>query len=109
MCKFIMKILPKKYFLIKKSKKAPMRLTPYIECSAGYGFALSREATGGIYVNPSIGVSYSLYKRLRLMMSVGYELQKLERLKRIDNEIAGVEFSEIFTHNLISIKIGIEY
>ena len=46
---------------------------------------------------------------MRLFVSVGYELQKLERLKEYDSEIVTVEFSEKLSHNLISMKVGIEF
>lgn len=71
--------------------------------------AVSKDANGGIYLNPAAGISYSIYKRMKLFVSIGYELQKLERLKKFDSEIATIEFSEKLHHNLISMKIGVEF
>lgn len=87
----------------------PGKFTPFIQCSAGYGIAVSHDANGGIYINPAVGISYSVYKRMKLFVSAGYELQKLERLKKFDNEMISVEFSEKLSHNLISLKIGIGF
>lgn len=87
----------------------PRKFTPFIQCSAGYGIAVSKDTNGGICINPTAGISYSVYKRMKLFVSVGYELQKLERLKEYDSEIVTVEFSEKLSHNLISMKVGIEF
>lgn len=46
---------------------------------------------------------------MKLFVSIGYELQKLEQLKKYDSEIVAVEFSEKLSHNLISMKVGIEF
>lgn len=87
----------------------PKKFTPFIQCGVGYGIAVSKDANGGIYLNPAAGISYSIYKRMKLFVSVGYELQKLERLKKFDSEIATIAFSEKLSHNLISMKIGVEF
>ncbi len=87
----------------------PKKYTPFIQCGVGYGIAVSKDANSGIYLNPAAGISYSIYKRMKLFVSVGYELQKLERLKKFDSEIATIEFSEKLSHNLISMKIGVEF
>lgn len=92
-------------FLICK----PRKFTPFIQCVVGYGIAVSKDANGGIYLNPAVGISCSVYKRMKMFVSVGYELQKLERLKKFDSEIVAVEFSEKLNHNLISLKIGVVY
>lgn len=92
-------------FLICK----PRKFTPFIQCGVGYGIAVSKDANGGICLNPAVGISYSVYKRMKLFVSVGYELQKLERLKKFNSEIVTVEFSEKLSHNLISLKIGVVY
>lgn len=87
----------------------PKKFTPFIQCVVGYGIVVSKDANGGIYLNPAAGISYSIYKRMKLFVSIGYELQKLERLKKFDSEIATIEFSEKLSHNLISMKIGVEF
>lgn len=94
---------------VKFCIRKPRKFTPFIQCGAGYGIAVSKEANGGIYLNPAAGISYSIYKRMKLFVSVGYELQKLERLRKFDSEIVAVEFSEKLSHNLISVKVGIEF
>lgn len=87
----------------------PGKFTPFIRCSAGYGFAVSDDANGGTYINPAIGLSYALHKRMKLLVQVGYEMQKLERLKRYENDIVSTEFVEKLNHNIVSLKFGVEF
>lgn len=84
------------------------KFVPFVGCSAGYGFALSGKSNGGIYVNPSVGVQYSVHRRMMLFVSLGYELQRFERLKSYKNSILSAEFAEHLSHQLISVKVGIE-
>ena len=76
----------------------PRRFTPFIKCGAGYGFAVSDDANGGIYINPTIGISCVAHKRM-----------KLERLKGYENDIISAGFVEKLNHNIISMKIGVEF
>lgn len=87
----------------------PRKLIPFIKCSAGYGLAVSDDANGGIYINPAIGLSCVAYKRMRLLVQMGYEMQKLERLKRYENNMISAEFVEKLNHNIISLKVGVEF
>ena len=89
-------------FLIVK----PQKFTPYIKCGVGYGFAPNKNANGGFYLNPSIGVEYSICESKKLFLALGYESQKLERLKTQKQLLFTAEFAEKLSHNLISIKIG---
>lgn len=89
-------------FLIIKPKK----FTPFLECGVGYSFAPDKHANGGFYLNPSVGVQYSLPKERKLSLAIGYESQKLERLKTYKDSILATEFSEELRHNLISVKVG---
>jgi hypothetical protein len=92
-------------FKVRKQGK----FIPFIEFGAGYGIATSDNTNGGIYINPSIGVSYSVYKRTKLFIAAGYESQKMELLKRYENNLISVEFAEKLRHNLISVKVGVEF
>lgn len=87
----------------------PRKFTPFIKCCAGYGFAVSDDANGGIYINPAIGISCVLQKRMKLLAQMGCDMQKLERLKRYENDIVSAEFVEKLNHNIISLKVGIEF
>lgn len=90
-------------FLILK----PGKFTPYIECSVGYGLAPGKNAKGGFYLNPSVGVAYSIGEGKKLFLALGYESQKLERLKRQKQSLFKAEFAEKLSHHSISIKTGI--
>ncbi len=79
------------------------KITPHIEMAAGYGFF------GGLYLNPSVGIRYTLGKRLRLQLSAGYEMQPLERRKSHTDSYFHSEFAEKLNHNGISIKVGVEF
>lgn len=84
----------------------PRKFTPYIECGVGYSFTPDKNANGGFYLNPSAGVEYSVYGDKKLFLSLGYESQKLERLKTQKQSLFTAEFAEKLSHNAISIKIG---
>ena len=90
-----------KFLIIK-----PRKFTPYIECGVGYSFAPNKNANGGFYLNPSAGVEYSICKSKKLFLALGYESQKLERLKTQKQSLFTAEFAEKLSHNAISIKIG---
>lgn len=82
------------------------KFTPYLECSAGYSFAPDPYANGGIYLNPSVGVHYSLGEKQKLFLAFGYEWQKLERLKRQERPLFTVEFTEKLNHHTVAVKVG---
>lgn len=87
----------------------PRKLTPYLECSIGYSFAPNKNTNGGFYLNPSVGIQYKIHSKMQLFFALGYELQKLERLKRYENSLLITEFAEKLDHNSISVKIGVTY
>ena len=82
-------------------------ITPYAEFGMGFSFALDNETNGGLFMNPAIGIQYPLKNRLKLQLAVGYELQKLERLKRHSDSYFAKEYVEKLSHNSISIKLGL--
>lgn len=85
----------------------PHRFTPYLDCNIGYAFAPSKQANGGLYLNPSIGVQYAFQKRMKLLLAIGYELQKLERLKDYEDNYLKTQFCEKLGHHSLSIKAGV--
>ena len=87
----------------------PAKLTPYLACSAGYSFAPDKNANGGLYLNPSIGIQYLICGNKKLSFALGYELQKLERLKTQEQSHFAVEFAEKLNHSSISVKIGFHF
>lgn len=84
----------------------PRKFTPYIECGVGYSFAPDKNANGGFYLNPSVGIEYSICESNKLFLALGYESQKLEQLKTQKQSLFTAEFAEKLSHNAISIKIG---
>lgn len=91
---------------VKYAIARPKRFTPYVECGIGYSFAPDKDANGGFYLNPSIGVQYSVSGDVKIFFALGYELQKLERVKKQEQLLFTAEFAERLRHNAISIKIG---
>ena len=85
------------------------KFTPYTEFAMGYSFAPSSDANGGIFMNPSIGISYPLKNKMKLQLAVGYELQKLERLKTQTDIYFLKEFEEQLNHHSISVRIGLGF
>lgn len=94
---------------VKFAITKPRKFTPYLECGIGYSFAPNKNANGGFYLNPSVGVQYKIHHKMLLFFALGYELQKLERLKRYENSLLITEFAEKLNHNSISLKIGFIY
>jgi hypothetical protein len=103
--KALMPVFADAKLLIGKAHK----LNPYIEYAVGYSFALNRNANGGFYMNPAIGMRYSLGKDRALTFSVGYEQQSLERLKEYQNSLYMAQFAEKLDHASISFKVGFSY
>lgn len=84
----------------------PRKFTPYLECAIGYSFAPDKNANGGFYLNPSVGIQYSIYGNKKLTFAIGYEIQKLEQLRRKEQPLFTTEFAEKLNHNSISMKVG---
>ena len=84
----------------------PRKFTPYLECGVGYSFAPDKNANGGFYLNPSVGVQYSIYGRKKLSLAFGYERQELEWLKIQEQSLFAVEFAERLHHSSLSVKLG---
>lgn len=90
-----------KYFVVK-----PGKVTPYLEYGVGYSFSPDKNTNGGFYMNPSIGIQYSICKNNKVFFALGYELQEFERLKTRENSLFLSEFSEKLSHSSVSLKIG---
>ncbi|MDR2937722.1 MAG: hypothetical protein LBU92_02130 [Prevotellaceae bacterium] len=87
----------------------PRKFTPYVDCSLGYSFAPSNEAIGGLHLNPSLGVEYSIFESKKIFFAVGYEMQKLKRIKKYANQYFEAEFEEQLSHSTISLKLGFAF
>lgn len=85
------------------------RFNAFLEATAGYSFALSGNANGGVFLNPAVGVRCRLPKGLALQLSAGYEWQKLERLKTQTDSYFFKAFEEKLNHHSISIKVGLSF
>ena len=75
----------------------------------GYGIALASDANGGFMVNPAAGVAYNLLCGAKLFLAVGYEGQRLERLRKFQNDIISAEFAEELNHSVIAVRVGVEF
>lgn len=92
-------------FLVAK----PHKFTPFLECRVGYAFAPCRDANGGFYLNPVVGVRYAVGHRHGIFVAVGYESQNLERRKTYGNHFLKAEFAEKLRHRSIGIEVGFEF
>ena len=104
---FYEKMLIPVYGDIKFQIGRERKFTPYAEWAMGYSFAPSKEANGGVFMNPSIGIQFPLKNRMKLQLAIGYESQKLEQLKKQTDNYFLKEFEEKLSHNNISLKIGL--
>ena len=87
----------------------PRRFTPYIGCAGGYAFAPARDARGGLLLSPALGLQYSLCGTWRLFIEVGYEHQRIERLRKYDSPFFTARFVEKLNHNTLLLKLGIRF
>lgn len=85
----------------------PRRFTPCLQCGAGYAFAPDREANGGFMFAPAVGVQWALPKGMCLLLSAGFEQQKLERLKKYAGDAFSAEFREQLSHHTITLRAGL--
>ena len=81
--------------------------TPYAGCAAGYAFAPRRDANGGLLLNPELGVQYALRCGVHLFFAAGYELQRLERLRKYEGRWFSAEFTEQLSHGTLLLKVGV--
>lgn len=95
------------YGSIQFNLTKPRKLTPYVECNVGGAFAPEKEANGGLYLSPCIGARFKLSEKLQLNFAAGYELQKLEQVKKYAEARFATEFKEELSHHSITFKIGI--
>ncbi len=94
------------YADVKYNISKPHKFVPYVECGIGYGFAFDKNTNGGFYLSPSLGVQYTIGEKRKILFSIGYELQELERLKRYNDKYVNTEFQEHLSHSSICFKIG---
>ena len=83
------------------------KITSFAELGIGYSFAPNNGVNGGFFMNPTVGIQYPLNNSLKLQIAAGYELQRLERLKKKSDSYFEKEFAEKLSHNSISLKLGL--
>ena len=93
-----------RYNLIK-----PVRITPYLDCSAGYSFASSGDVNGGFCLSPAIGVQTSLFSKYTVLLALGYEMQELDRLKEYTTSSFVSSYQESLSHHSLSLKVGVVF
>lgn len=84
----------------------PRRFTPFVAFGAGYAFALSADANGGVLWMPAAGVRYGAGRRIGLIFSIGCEWQRTQRLRRFENRWLRAEFAEELRHATLVFRIG---
>lgn len=87
----------------------PRKFTPYVECAAGYAFALSNGANGGFCFNPSVGMKFTLLKKVRMLMAVGYESQSLKRCKDYSDSLFLYEYEEQLNRHSAMVRLGVVF
>lgn len=104
---FYEKTLVPVYAEARFSLTRPRRLTPYAACAGGYAFAVQEGVNGGLLLNPAIGVQCALRGSCRLFVQAGYEVQRLERLRRYDGPLLSAQFAEKLSHGTILLHVGL--
>lgn len=103
------KVLIPLYGDIKFQITKTWMFTPFVELGLGYSFAPSNDASGGFFINPSVGVQYIFKNQMKLHLAIGYELQNLERIKTQTNDYFSSSYLEKLSHHSISIKLGLSF
>lgn len=106
---FYEKVLVPLFATAKFTLVKPRKFTPYLECGVGYSFAPDKNANGGFYLNPSVGIQYPLGRNKKLFVAFGYELQKFERLKSQEQPLFTAAFAEKLKHSAVSVKTGFRF
>ncbi len=95
------------YFDTQVSLKHWKRCTLFAQCDTGYSLALAHQTNGGFYLHPAIGLDFRVYGTQRFFVTLGYELQELERVKRYNGDYFSAEMQEALSHNLLAIHFGV--
>lgn len=95
------------YGTVKFRITRPHPFTPFVEGAAGRAFALAKNAKGGFSLSPSVGMEIRLPVPIKMWVTIGYELQKLKRLKKQGNPVVSVAYEERVSHNSLTFKAGI--
>lgn len=70
-------------------------------------FRTRGDANGGLLLNPELGVQYALRCGVHLFFAAGYELQRLERLRKYEGRWFSAEFAERLSHGTLLLKVGV--
>lgn len=84
----------------------PARFTPYLDCTVGYSFAPSGKVEGGLYLSPALGVRMQMCSDKKLLFALGYELQKLRRLREHSAAYLVSSYEEPLSYSYLSVKLG---
>lgn len=103
------KVLLPFYGDIKFYITRPCLFTPYVGCMSGYSVATDVRAKGGLFLSPYAGVRILVAKKLSVILTLGYELQKYERLKQYAGDYFVSEYKERLNHGSVFFKIGVQF
>ena len=87
----------------------PHRITPFLGCNIGHAFVPKKHVSGGFYLTPSVGISYKLNERQRLLLSVGYELQEYTQLVTYESSMYLSQYVEDTSNHAITASIGVTF
>lgn len=94
----------------------PNSISPYLDVKFGYAPAVGSddydlEFKGGAYLNPSLGVTFSVNSQFAMNLSVGYNLQWLKYTSYIYTGVGDYYYSFKGTTLLggVSLKLGFEF
>lgn len=82
---------------------------PFVEVNGGYAFALSRQAGGGLYLSPAIGLEWPSGRRAKLLVGFGYVLQKFHRVKLYEGALLSSSYEEPLRHQALVFKVGVAF
>ena len=87
----------------------PRKLTPYLNViSAAHSLPPKKQTADFISRRPW-GIQLRLTQKLKMNVALGYEIQKLERLKKQTDPYFRTEFKEELSHHSLTVKVGLTY
>lgn len=85
------------------------KFTPYLACAVGHSFAPATGVDGGFLLSRAVGVKWKLKPRLRVQLAVGYESQRLARLRSYSDAYFNYGFREELVHHSLTIRAGVTF
>ncbi len=83
--------------------------TGFFDAAIGYSVAFDKELGGGLILNPSIGVRFTVSPKAAISIGIGYRRQDLRAEYTIYNGFGFSTFTSTATAELLSFRMGVSF